>query len=160
MHENHALRIFENRPRCEGNRWCETLARLFSRSEISLYIYWHVSVYSAFHRHVSLTLDVDSCLMISFSRVAKNKKKKEREKRKEKSDALQSPPSPNKSDDEHFKHTLSDAPLVSVPKKKLKGNYDRECPRLIAIEQRNLTRLILVILYNCFFFRLFVFFYL
>lgn len=29
--------------------------------------------------------------------------------------------------DEHSKHTLSDAPLVSVPKKKLKGNYNREC---------------------------------
>lgn len=27
--------------------------------------------------------------------------------------------------DEHSRHTLSDAPLVSVPKKKLKGNYNQ-----------------------------------
>jgi hypothetical protein len=34
--------------------------------------------------------------------------------------------------DEHSKHTLSDAPLVSVPKKKLKGNYNRWMPRDIS----------------------------
>lgn len=27
--------------------------------------------------------------------------------------------------DDHSRHTLSDAPLVSVPKKKLKGNYNQ-----------------------------------
>lgn len=60
--------------RRKGNRWHETLVRPFSRSEISLYIYRHVSVYSAF-ADVLLTLDVDSCLMISLPRVEKKEKK-------------------------------------------------------------------------------------
>lgn len=34
--------------------------------------------------------------------------------------------------DEHSKHTLSDAPLVSVPKKKLKGNYNQSVSRFDA----------------------------
>lgn len=63
--------------------------------------------------------------MPDFSFVSRRKEKKRKEKNKEVK-CREFPPL-NSFTDEHSKHTLSDAPLVSVPKKKLKGNYNREC---------------------------------
>lgn len=77
-----------------------------------LSIYWHVSVFSR-----SSTYLLTPCGFIpDLSFVSRGKEKNDAENYL-----------PLIFADEYSKHTLSDAPLVSVPKKKLKGNYNREC---------------------------------
>lgn len=74
-------------------------------------IYWHVSLFS----RSSTYLLTPYGFMLDLSFVSRGK-----EKNDAKNYLLIFA-------DEYSKHTLSDAPLVSVPKKKLKGNYNREC---------------------------------